>query len=223
MKRLVLRVGMLMTLALITACGGGGGGEEANKPRPLPEANQALRPGTYSSKEFKPSLTFRVGKGWETDLETADLLYLTRGGSKSASLGFWNLKEVYKPTKTGGVPPVVDAPEDMVGWFQSHPHLQTDEPEQLKVGGVKGVQFDVSVEDLPEDYTDVCGTGCVNIGEFSDGTWIAFAEGYKERVGVLEDVNGETVITDFGSRTTEFDEFAPEAQKVIDSVEWEGS
>jgi hypothetical protein len=221
MRRLVLRVGTLMTLALITACGGGGGDEEADKPRPLPEGQQALRPGTYLSEEFKPSLTFRVGKGWGIDLEEADLLYLTRG--ESASLSFWNLQEVYKPTKTGGTPPVVKAPENMVGWFQEHPHLQTDEPEQLAVGGVKGVQFDAVVEDLPEDYTDVCGTGCVNIGEVGDGIRISFEEGYKERVGVLEDVNGETVITDFGSRTTEFDELAPEAQKVIDSVKWEGS
>jgi hypothetical protein len=40
---------------------------------------------------------------------------------------------------------------------------------------------------------------------------------------ILEDVQGETVTIDFGSPAAEFDEFAPKAEKVIDSVEWKGS
>jgi hypothetical protein len=42
-------------------------------------------------------------------------------------------------------------------------------------------------------------------------------------VTVLEDVEGETVTIGLASPATEFDEFAPEAQKVIDSVQWTGS
>lgn len=226
LRRLALRLGMLMMLlALITACGaagGGGGGEQADNPRPLPEGQQALRPGTYSTEEFKPSLSFQVGEGWETDIEVSDFLYLRRG--EEAALSFWNAQEVYKPSPTGDII-LVPAPDDMAGWFQRHPYLQTDEPEQVTVGGVTGAQFDVVVvaEDLPEDYQGACGTGCVDIARFSDGSWISFEEGYKERVVVLEDVKGQTVTIDFGSPATEFDEFAPEAQKVIDSVEWRDS
>jgi hypothetical protein len=40
---------------------------------------------------------------------------------------------------------------------------------------------------------------------------------------VLGDVGGETVITGFGIRAAEFDEHAPEARKVLDTVEWRGS
>ena len=219
----VLKPGLLVCFAVLAvgACGGGGGGEEANKPRPLPEVQQVLRPGEYRTEEFKPSFSFGVGKGWSNQPpEISDLLYLPRG--ESASLSFWNVQEVYKPGPTGDIN-VVPAPDDMAGWFQRHPHLQTDEPEQVTVGGVKGVQFDVVVEDLPEDFSATCGTGCVDIARFSDGSWIAFEEGYKERVVVLEDVKGETVTIDFGSPATEFDELAPEAQKVIDSVEWKGA
>jgi hypothetical protein len=39
----------------------------------------------------------------------------------------------------------------------------------------------------------------------------------------LEDVKGETVTMGFASLATDFDKFAPEAQKVIDGVEWTGS
>ncbi len=40
---------------------------------------------------------------------------------------------------------------------------------------------------------------------------------------ILEDVQGERVTIDFGSLATEFDEFAPKAEKVLDSVEWKGA
>ncbi len=40
---------------------------------------------------------------------------------------------------------------------------------------------------------------------------------------VLEDVKGETVTIGFGADDPhQFDEIAPEAQKVLDTVEWTG-
>jgi hypothetical protein len=179
-----------------------------------------LRPGTYSSGEFKPSFSFRVDEGWTSSPEASDILYLQQG-DYSAALGFYNVQQVYKPTKTG-TPDVVDVPKDLVSWFQQHPYLQTDKPEPVTVGGVKGKQFDVVVEDLSEDYYPACGADCVDLFKFSDGSWVGFEEGYKERVIVLEDVKGKTLTIDFGSPAAEFDEFLPAAQKVLDSVEWKG-
>jgi hypothetical protein len=40
---------------------------------------------------------------------------------------------------------------------------------------------------------------------------------------VLEDLEGETVTIGFYSPASEFGEFDPEAQKVLESVEWRGS
>ncbi len=39
---------------------------------------------------------------------------------------------------------------------------------------------------------------------------------------VLEDVGGDTVVVGFLGPADEFDEHAPKAQKVIDTVEWRG-
>jgi hypothetical protein len=122
----------------------------------------------------------------------------------------------------------VDAPEDMVGWLQQHPYLQTSKPEPVRVGGVKGVQFDVVVGDRPQNYIPVCTTivgnpNCVDLFRLSTGWPILLVEGEKVRAIVLEDVGGETVTIGFSSPASEFGELAPEAQKVLDSVEWRGS
>src|SRR5918997_793460 len=81
---------MLVVLAL-SACGGD---EKKAKARPLPEDPKALRPGTYRSEEFKPSLSFHVGKGWSSSpLEASDILGITRG--QTTGLGFSNAQDVY--------------------------------------------------------------------------------------------------------------------------------
>lgn len=219
-KRVLLR-GLLAVLLVFAVSACEGEGEERSKPRPLPEDSQVLRPGEYRSEEFEPSLSFRVGEGWTNlPLEASDTLFLTRG--EEGGLGFTNIQEVYQPTSTG-TPKVVEAPKDMVGWFLRHPHLRTDEPEPVTVGGVKGVRFDVVVEDVPEDFSGMCDSDCVDIFRESGGGWRALREEDKFRFIILEDVKGETVTIGFGSPPGEFDEHAREAQEVIDTVEWRSS
>jgi hypothetical protein len=217
LARLALRAGLLMTilfLLLVTACGAS---QEA-KPRPLPEDPQPLRPGTYHSEEFEPSLSFRVGKGWSsTPLEASDLLHIMRG--ETAGLSLANIQEVYESTGTAS-PNIVDVPKNLVGWYRRHPYLRTSTPDPVTVGGVKGVRFDVVVEDLPEGYRGVCGTDCVDIAKFSDGRVVFQPKEARTRLIVLKDVEGKTVTVALSSPATEFEEFAPEAQKVIDTVEW---
>jgi hypothetical protein len=126
---------------------------------------------------------------------------------------FRNVQQVYKPAKGMDAPPAVEAPKDMVGWFQHHPYLNTDKPEPVSVGGVKGEQFDwVVAEDAP--YAQV------ETFKYSDGTGASAGKGFKYRAIVLENVKGETVTIGIGSKASEFDEFAPEAQKVLDTVKW---
>jgi hypothetical protein len=222
----VLSLGLLVVLVVLalSACGGG---EKKAKARPLPEDPKTLRPGTYRSEEFKPSLSFHVGKGWSSSpLEAPDVLQITRG--QTAGLSFLNIREVYKPYRTG-TQNVVDAPKDMVGWTQQHPYLQTSKPEPVRVGGLKGLQFDVVLGDLPQNYlggncTSIVGhRNCVDLFRLSTGWPIFLAEGEKVRVTVLEEVKGEMMMIGFSSPATEFDEFAPHAQKVVDSVKWGGS
>ena len=224
-----LRLGLLVTLVVLTmgACGGagaGGGGEEQAKGRPLPKEPGTLSPGRYHSLKFKPALSFKVGKGWiNSGGELPDYIELTQLGG---FLTFDNVTEVYKP----GTTKVVEAPKDLVGWLQRHPFLKTSKPEPVTLGGVKGEQLDVLVEDLPKDYSGLCNTGrsdCVDIAPLSDDQaqeeTASFREGNKRKVFVLEDVKGDTVMIWFAAPPEVFDNFAPRAQKVVESVKWSGS
>jgi hypothetical protein len=222
-----LRLGLLLTLVILAlgSCGGGavGGQEEEADGRPLPQNPKALRPGQYHTEEFKPSLSLRVGKGWaNTEAQLPDSIEVgeVEHHEEIGWINFVNVKEVFKP----GTRNVVEAPKDLVGWYQHHPYLKTSKPEPITVGGVKGEQFDVLVKDLPEGYYGVCGRGCVDIFNLSGGEQTTyFYETHKRRVIVLEDVKGDTVTVAFSSAVEKFDEFVPEAQKVVDSVKWTGS
>jgi len=222
---LLVVVGVALVLS---ACGGGGGkGEgakasegggqgEGAKDRPLPQDPQALPPGEYHSVDFEPALSLTLGKGWlNTESQLPDFIEVGQPG-ETGWISFANVKEVFKP----GTLKVVKAPEDIVGWLQQHPYLQTGEPESVTVGGVKGVQLEVVVEDLPKDFHGACGVGCVDIASLSHGEQTTyFKEADRERrVIVLEDVKGETVVIVFSSPPDEFDEFAPKAKKVLDTV-----
>lgn len=226
--RLILSLGLLAALLVLalSACGGGGGEEQSKakeqpKARPLPMFEEDLRPGEYRSVEFEPSLSFRVGKNWKTTgPEFPDFIELAYQGETGFIRFAANIKEVYKP----GTTKLVEAPKDLVGWFQDHPYLKTSKPEPVTVGRVKGEQFDVLVEDVPQDYYGNCGQECVDIASLSDGQAAVFyLEPNKRRVILLEDVKGETVYLDFSSPIDAFDEYMPEAQKVLDTVKWGGS
>jgi hypothetical protein len=149
------------------------------------------------------------------------------GGSGDGSGEFFRLKEVYEPARKG-MPNMVEAPKDPKGWVawgRHHPYLKTSEPEQVEVGGVKGLQVDVVVGDLP-NYRGRCGTDCVDIGRVEGDPQLKIdvfmPEDEKARVTFLE-VEGETVTISIISPASEFEYFMPEGQKVLDSVEWRGS
>jgi hypothetical protein len=232
-RRLLLVAPMLFAVLVVSgvalvlsACGGGDSAQQKAKAkeganaRHLPPFEAPLRPGEYRSEKFKPSYSFTVGKGWANNAqELPDFIELERQG-EPGYLRFANIKEVYEP----GTQNVVEAPKDLVGWFQNHPYLKTDEPEPITVGGVEGEQIDVLVEDLPQDFLGRCGVECVDIAPLSGGEQsVFFKEANKRRVIVLQDVKDEMVTIDFSSPVVLFDKFASEAQKVVDTVKWEGS
>ena len=220
--RALLATGVLVALVALalSSCGGGasgagssGGGEQQQaKARPLPDKEyKALPPGEYHSEEFKPAFSFHVGKGWQTpdaDIkETPERLIIesTEEETVDTLLIFRNPPEAYDPQKHKWVK--VNSYEDILSWFQHHPYLKTSKPEPVSVGGVKGVQIDVAIaKDSPVD--EVKGY------RYSDGFVTSGGRGEAAAPVIILDMKGEAV-----SISADF----PRAQKVVDSVKWEGA
>ena len=233
-----LRFGVLVILIalLLSACGAGGarGGEHQQaKGRSLPEYGQAALPaGRYHTTEFKPSLSFRIkGDDWRFEGPTGALGdpehpdYLFFQIVPEGEIGFFNLRKVkgvYKPRGPAGAMDQVSAPDELVGWFQSHPYLKTSEPEPATVGGVKGVQFDVVLANLPRHHEGICGntTHCLDIIALSTGGSSEVYYTKRARFILLKDVKGVPVAIYYTDEKGEFDEFVPVAEKVLQSVEW---
>jgi hypothetical protein len=216
-----LLVGVVLAFCVLAAAACGA--PEVAKPRPLPDGPRKLEPGAYRTEQFEPAFSFRVGEGWSNaQPEAYDLLVITRG-DEGGVLGFTNLKgaRFFEPTRTGTAY-MTDVPKDVVGWFQEHPYLETQGTDPVEVGGIEGVRLDFVVGDLPEGHhSEWCGSGCVNLIRFGSGSPpLILRQEDKARLIVLEDVEGETVVTGFAIRAAEFDDHAPEAQKVLDTVEW---
>jgi hypothetical protein len=221
LMRLALGVGVLMMTLALTGCGSGSAQEEEANARPLPEPGQTLRPGEYRSEEFEPSFSFRVGKGWSLDTETSDGLVILR---PYLGMAIVRVEEVYKPVRESdktSMPTPVKVPEDLVGWFQDHPYLKVEGLEPITVGGIEGQQFDF-VADVPEGRYSMCGADCVDAFENSDGSSLVLDEGDKYHAVIL-DVKGETVYIESAAPPANWDKVGPEAQKVVDTVEWKSS
>jgi len=233
-----LRFGVLVVLiALVpSACGGGAdGGSEHQQAegRPLPKYHQASLPaGRYHTTEFEPSLSFRIsGDDWRFegpsgtlgDPERSDYLFFEN--VPEGEIAFFNLRKLkgaFKPRgPTGAVEPM-PATDELIEWFQHHPYLKTSDPEPVTVGGYKGVQFDVVLANLPTNHEGLCGKAsqCLDIFALSTGGSSQIYYLKRDHYIVLEDVKGVPVVIYFTDFKDEFDEFAPVAEKVLQSVEW---
>src|SRR3712207_4067435 len=122
---------MLTILMLaLTACGGGSSAlkEEANKVHTIPEDSQThegepLPAGRYVTEEFKPAMSFALGKGWTRGgPELRDVWALTN--DENYWLVFANAEKVYDPDKSGELR-TAPAPEDMAAWLRSNPYWTT--------------------------------------------------------------------------------------------------
>ena len=87
---------------------------------------------------------------------------------------------------------------------------------------MEGTQLDVALSSVPEDYPEGCPVPCVPGWRVSDpATAFDFYSGEKGRITVLE-VEGEPVLVTVAAPEEEFEAFLPEAQEVLDTVEWGG-
>jgi len=222
---------MLTILPLVlTACGGGGSAQEeqAKKVHHIPEDSQTyegepLPAGRYVTEEFKPTMFSTLDKGWTRGgAELRDAWDLRDIENDALWLVFTSAEEVYDPNGSGGLK-ITPAPKDMAAWLQANPYLKPEESKPTSVGGEKGVQFDAIVAGAPTSSECPACVVDLPLFHYSDGSPAGVEKGEKIRFIVLEDVKGQTVTVFVEAPVSGFEEFLPEAQKVIESVEWKGT
>jgi hypothetical protein len=211
-----------------TAGPGGAGAPRALAPGPL-------EPGTYEAGKFRPKLSFRVGQGWGLLGDEENGLALAADFDPAAApekqLTITAVKWVFDdPLLTDNElnanreRHIRPAPGDVVGWLRANPYLKVGPARPVTLGGMRGVQFDVAVKDLPGPSNCPSFGGsehCVLLFPVTRGNAepIELVEvgGSPSRYTVVE-VKGQPVVVSVGAPAGQFKGFTAEADKVLKTV-----
>ena len=241
-------VAMAGLLALLAA--GCGGGDEPAPARPI-QAGPAttgsggaasprtlapgpLEPGTYTTVEFRPTLSFRVGTGWgllgdaEIGIALAPKFDPATGPQKQLTVTA--VKWVFdKPLLTdreldaNRERHIRPAPRDLEGWLRANPYLKIGPSRPARLGGAPGVQFDVTVKNIPGP------SNCLQFEPHHCVTLFPIPRGKGEPIELVEvggspsryilvEVKGQPVLVTIGAPSDQFAAFVAEADKVLKTV-----
>jgi len=221
-RRLGLLVAVGAILVLILAYGLlGGGSRPALEPSPTPPASAeptaeagSLRP------QIEPRLTIpvRPQSDWTVVEDRADYLelayFLDDVGSTGYNVGLLVVEPhgVYDPVLEGRELPL---PDDLIGWIQDHPDLESGEPFELTVAGLPATAIDVTVtypSDGPKGQTaqfiDI-GPGPMNLESPN-----------KKRI-VLVELPDRPLLIDFGSRPEFFNASIGHFEDLLRTIQFE--
>jgi hypothetical protein len=132
---------------------------------PYPSIDRAdLAAGTtYTTRRFKPNITFTVPEGeWlATGADSGDHIEIeptVKDPVDDATLAFHHMTRVFDP-ETGGREPgdAVAGPDDFAAWLTHHPHLRTTTPKPVEALGLKGVSIDVRTKSAQARQYKDCG------------------------------------------------------------------
>jgi hypothetical protein len=227
---MILLVGAVFPLAALLLAAIGppepAAGEVTVDPAPEPATEHAMR--HLAVEPFRPSFSYTVDENWPYRFGIVPELHQIWREDESM-LSFHAVREVHDPEEPSleKAAPAPEGVEGMVRWLREHPYLSVGDSEPVTIGGMAGITFDVAISSVPEDYppSKGCESPCVPLFRHADGSsfWIQdqtpTGVGIRHRV-ILTDVGGQTVTILVKGPIDGFVEFLPEAEEVLDSVEW---
>ena len=110
----------------------------------------------------------------------------------------------------------------MAAWLQNHPGLDTEELGKVTVGGVSGQQLEVRAPNPPQRFQH-CTKPCIYLFAHSDSSLFYLGNNEICRFIILDNVEGQEVTILIDSFAAYWEEFLPEAEKVLETVEWQGA
>jgi hypothetical protein len=249
-----IRMATVAVAAVALVAAGCGGEEEPGPSRPIQEGPAAtsttsgaaagprpvtpgpLEPGTYETVEFRPKLSFRVGKDWsllgdaENGIALAPKFDPATGPEKQLTITAvkWVFDDPLltdKELNANREQHIRPAPRDLLGWLRANPYLKVGPSRPARLGGVRGVQFDVTVKDIPgpSNCPQFGGQNhCVLLFPITRGSNVEPIElvevgGTPSRY-ILVEVDGRPVVVTVGAPRDQFEGFVAEADKVLKTV-----
>lgn len=202
-------------------------------PRPL--APGRLEPGTYETVEFRPKLSFTVGEGWGLLGDTENGIGLAAKFDPTTApdrfLSVTAVKWVFdeplltdKELDANRERHIRPAPRDLIGWLRANPYLKVGPSRPARLGGVRGVQFDLTVKRIagPSNCPSFGGPNhCVMLFPITRGNEdpieLVEVTGSPSRYTLVE-IGGQPVLVSVGAPSDQFKAFVAEADKVLKTV-----
>lgn len=110
-----------------------------------------LKPGTYGTTVFQPTIHYRVGSGWVNAEDLPGNFWLYRSNDPQdgfvggSYIGIYTGARVPKGCQEVWEPRVDDSPEEMRKWYVDHPGLQVTNQREVTLGGLRGVSLDLAL------------------------------------------------------------------------------
>lgn len=179
-----------------------------------------LPPKEYYPDKFELINSLRVDEGWMSVGQGRDYLFLANGRS---TLNFISVQNVYDEDDPAGTQ-TRSVPENLVDWFQGHPHLRVNELGRESYDGVSASEFHVLAESQPGTNLVDCLQPCVPLFPYvnelmgQQSSFVLFDE--TESQAVVLDIAGEEMVVTMESPRDELKKFLPKAKAVLETVQW---
>jgi hypothetical protein len=216
MKReLITLMAISLVGLIVSACGDDDddGGTAATTPAgngttaPAEGSPGADEPQAFASENFSLPVTGEASTAWTIadDNESAFVL------EHAQAEGFINLAFPLAVYSYDGLTEE-DVPADPVAWWKAHPEIDIVSEEAVTIGGIDGVQLEVTSddEDTPALYETTFEGG---------NTFHLFPNDHFNLV-VLDTSEGPLFLAFGSDDATRYSEIIPEAQPVLDSLEF---
>jgi hypothetical protein len=182
-----------------------------------------LAAGTYATQVFGPRIVYTVPAGWTNGEDLPGNFLLQREGD-DRYLGIY--RNVAAPDGCNEWPlrGIGRDVNDLVAWLMGHPGLTTSGPVEVSVGGLDGVQLDLS---LAQTWKDTCpysqGQPVVPfiVGGNPSDLHHVLLPGFEERLYLL-DHGGRNVAIEVGAEGQDLDEYLDEILPIIETLEFDG-
>jgi hypothetical protein len=111
-----------------------------------------LDAGTYATSKFEPAITYTVPNGWTNDEDLPGNFLLHKTADSQVGVDGGSYVGIYQNVRAASITcaempqiGVRATPADLVAFYRTVPGLTVSEPTAVTVGGLEGLQIDLSV------------------------------------------------------------------------------